>query len=95
LHSIAVSLLGEMESEEWKAEEPERRDGEDEGTLLPYHEARSDTPDSDSEDDELQGRKSVKGILFIVLATTSTLAGRRILRDGFRELKLPLRFHVK
>lgn len=81
-----------MESEEWK-QERERRDGEDEGTLLPYHESRSESPSS--ERDELEGRKSFKGMLFIVLATTSTLAGRRLLRDGFRELKLPLRFHVK
>ena len=30
-------------------------------------------------------RKSIKGTLWVVLATTATLAGRRILRSGFRK----------
>jgi len=75
-----------MEREEWKVEGPERRD---EGELLPYHESHSREETPESERDEGEGRRSFKGILFIVLATTSTLAGRRILRDGFREFAGP------
>ncbi|TVY81636.1 hypothetical protein LSUE1_G007519, partial [Lachnellula suecica] len=58
---------------EWKEH---RDDGE---TLLPSHE---DGRVREDEEDEVQ-RKSVKGVLFVVLGTTATLAARRLLRGGF------------
>ncbi|TVY23942.1 hypothetical protein LHYA1_G007399 [Lachnellula hyalina] len=64
---------------DWKLKH-ERRDE----ALLPSHEYSND--DSDYEepaDGEVEGRNSFKGTLFVILCTTATLTGRRILRDGF------------
>jgi hypothetical protein len=66
----------------------------DDETVLPMHD------DDDDDDEELsndgdadaymnermgRGRKSIKSTLWVILATTATLAGRRVLRGGFRE----------
>lgn len=70
---------------EWKEDEP--RDDDRDG-LLPSHEYNDSDNDNDGdqENGDLEGGKSIKGMLFVILGTTATLAARRILRDGFREL---------
>ena len=67
---------------DWK-DEHERRDEE---ILLPSHEHDHEHDHEESQNGELEGRNSIKGTLFVILGTTATLAGRKVLRDGFREL---------
>jgi hypothetical protein len=72
----------EKDREDWTATS-------DDETVLPMHhdddEELSDDGDADFNETMGSGRKSIKGILWVILATTATLAGRRILRSGFRE----------
>lgn len=66
---------------DWKPKH-ERRDE----TLLPSHEYINDDIEyEEAAEGDVEGRNSFKGTLFVILCTTATLAGRRILRDGFRE----------
>jgi hypothetical protein len=83
------------EMEEWKKGDPESANGsaDDDDTLLPEHEFQFATGSmSDSEDEDGtneaggSGRRGgFKSSLWVVLVTMATLAGRRILRGGFRE----------
>jgi hypothetical protein len=61
----------------------------DDETVLPMHDddELSNDGDADADLNERVGRhwKSIKGTLWVILATTATLAGRRVLRAGFRE----------
>jgi len=59
--------------------EHERRDEE---ALLPSHEYDHEK----SRNCEIEERNSIKGTFFVILGTAATLAGRKILRSGFREL---------
>jgi hypothetical protein len=72
----------EKDREEWAGTS-------DDETVLPMHDDDDDELSNDGDADLNErmgsGRKSIKGILWVILATTATLAGRRILRSGFRE----------
>jgi hypothetical protein len=73
----------EKDREEWAGTS-------DDETVLPMHDDDDDeelSNDGDADLNERMGshRKSIKGTLWVILATTATLAGRRILRSGFRE----------
>jgi hypothetical protein len=88
------------EMEEWKKGDPESANGsaDDDDTLLPEHESQFDSGSmSDSEDeDEMTNeegggrRGGFKSSLWVVLVTMATLAGRKILRGGFRECSFVL-----
>jgi len=74
----------EKDREEWAGTS-------DDETVLPMHDdddELSNDGDADLNGRMGSGRKSIKGILWVILATTATLAGRRILRGGFREYLL-------
>jgi hypothetical protein len=72
----------EKDKEEWTGTS-------DDETVLPMHDDDDDelSNDGDADLNERMGshRKSIKGTLWVILTTTATLAGRRILRSGFRE----------
>lgn len=73
----------EKDREEWAGTS-------DDETVLPIHDVDDDELSDDGDDADFNermgsGRKSIKGTLWVILATTATLAGRRILRSGFRE----------
>jgi hypothetical protein len=73
----------EKDREEWAGTS-------DDETVLPMHDDDDDeelSNDGNADLNERMGshRKSIKGTLWVILATTATLAGRRILRSGFRE----------
>jgi len=74
----------EKDREEWAGTS-------DDETVLPMHDDDDElSNDGDADLNERMGshRKSIKGTLWVILATTATLAGRRILRGGFREYLL-------
>jgi hypothetical protein len=75
----------EMEKEKDREEWAATSNGE---IVLPmHHDDEELSNDGDAGLNERVGshRKSIRGTLWVILATTATLAGRRILRSGFRE----------
>jgi hypothetical protein len=73
--------------EEWKSDDRERGEGDGfEGNFHNDHGEESEE-EEDEDEGELTGRsrKSIRPMLWMVLSVTATLAGRQILRGGFRE----------
>jgi len=87
-----------MDESEWKRLENGKGGGggtegtdDDETTLLPDHESSDEDGEGDGDGmDEGSLRSSIRPTLWMILSVTATLAGRRLLTSGFRELAVLL-----